>query len=199
VYKGGSGEILVPLSSLGVKKVGSRYSFDYKSSNKTLPHEITHQLTNSEYFRAGARGWFSEGLAEYIAVTDYRAGKFMVNGNKTDIIDYVTGVSKKGGRGRRLGNEISMPDLKEFMLMSYSDFTAKGNFNYGVGALLTYYFLHLDGDGERKNLNNFLMALNEGEQGEEALEKLLAGRTFDELEKEISKAWKSKRIKITFE
>ena len=204
VYKGGTGEILVPLSSLGVKQVGSRYMFDYKSTNKTLPHEIAHQLTNSEYFREGARGWFSEGLAEYIAVTDYRSGKFMVNGNRTDIIKYVTEGSRKDGRGRHLGNEIDMPDLKEFMLMSYSDFTSRGNFNYGVSALLVYYFFHMDGEeredgeGERENLNKFLIALNEGKKGEEALNELLAGRTFDELEKEISKAWKSKRIKMTF-
>ena len=198
VYRSGSGEILIPLTSLGVKKIGSKYTYDYKKTNKTLPHEIAHQLTNIEYFRPGARGWFSEGLAEYIAVTDYRSGKFIVNGNRKDIVDYVTGVSKKDNRGRLLGNEISAPDLKEFMLMSYSDFTSNGNFNYGFSALITYYFLHMDGEGKRKNLNNFLRALNDGKSGEEAISELLAGRSFDELEKEITKAWRSRRVKIMF-
>jgi len=198
VYRSGSGEILIPLTSLGVKKVGSKYTYDYKSTNKTLPHEIAHQLTNTEYFRPGARGWFSEGLAEYIAVTDYRSGKFMVNGNRRDIVDYVTDVSKRDNRGRRLGTEITAPDLKEFMLMSYSEFTSNGNFNYGFSALITYYFLHMDGEGERKNLNNFLKALNSGKVGEEAVNELLAGRTFDELEKAITKAWRSRRVKIMF-
>ncbi len=193
-----SGEILIPLTSLGVKKLGSSYAYDYKSTNKTLPHEIAHQLTNTEYFRPGAMGWFSEGLAEYIAITDYRSGKFMVSGNRTDIVKYVTEVSKKDNRGRMLGDEITAPDLKKFMLMDYSDFRQNGNFNYGFSALLTYYFIHMDGEGKRKNLNKFLTALNEGKQGEEALNELLAGRTFDELEKEISKAWKSRRVEITF-
>lgn len=198
VYMSGSGVIMVPLSGLGVKKVGSGYMFDYKATNKTLPHEITHQLTNTEYFASGARGWFSEGLAEYIAVTDYRSGKFMVNGNLTEIRRYVTDFSRKDGRGRNLGDEFSAPDLKKFMLMSYGEFTANGNFNYGLGALITYYFLHMDKDGERKNIVAFLTALNAGKEGEEALKALLAGRTFDELEEQIHKAWRSRGVKINF-
>lgn len=198
VYMPSSGVIMVPLSSLGVKKVGSKYMFDYKATNKTLPHEIAHQLTNTEYFAPGPRGWFSEGLAEYIAVTDYRSGKFMVNGNLNEIRRYVTGFSRKDNRGRNIGEEFTAPDLKQFMLMSYGEFTANGNFNYGLGALITYYFLHMDNDGDRKNIIQFLTALNEGKQGEEALKVLLAGRTFDELEKLIHKAWRSRGVKINF-
>ena len=70
--------VMVPLTSLGVKKVGSSYSIDYKRENTTLAHELAHQLTDHYYFRSGAGGWFSEGLAEYIAVTPYRSGSFNV-------------------------------------------------------------------------------------------------------------------------
>ena len=65
----GRGVVMVPFDSLGLKKLGSSYSYDYKGKNKVLPHEITHQLTDSEYFQVGARGWFSEGLSDYVAVT----------------------------------------------------------------------------------------------------------------------------------
>ncbi len=198
VYMSGRGVIMIPLSSLGVKKVGSRFMFDYKVSNKTLPHEIAHQLTNIEYFRSGSVGWFSEGLAEYIGATAYRSGKFMVNGNLKDIKDYVTKGSRKDGRGRYLGEKIQAPDIKQYMLMSYSDFTSKANFNYGLGALITYYFLHMENNGDRKNINAFLSALNEGKRGEEALYVLLAGRSYDELEKSISKEWRKRGVRITF-
>lgn len=198
VYMPSSGFIMVPLSSLGVKKVGSRYMFDYKVSNKTLPHEITHQLTNTEYFNHGALGWFSEGLAEYIAATAYRSGKFMVNGNLNDIRSYVTEGSRKDGQGRYLGDELKAPKLKKFMLMSYGEFTLNGNFNYGLGALITYYFMHMEDDGDRKNINLFLTALNDGKLGEDALKVLLAGRTFEELEEDITKAWRTRGIKIEF-
>ncbi len=36
--------VLVPLSSLGLKRVGSRYSLEGRGENHTLIHEITHQL-----------------------------------------------------------------------------------------------------------------------------------------------------------
>lgn len=190
--------IMVPLTSLGVKKVGSGYMFDYDGSNKTLPHEITHQLTHREYYNAGAVGWFTEGLAEYIGVTDYRSGKFMINGNRKDIIEYVTGFAKKTNRGRNLGKEFNAPDLKEYMNMSYGNFTSNGNFNYGLGCLITYYFLHLDKENGRKDINAFLQALNEGKKGKEALDVLLNGKTYDEMEQAIYKAWKSKGVKINF-
>jgi len=198
VFIGGKNVVMAPLESVGVKKVGSSYMFDYKGSNQTLPHELTHQLTDEEYYSPGAMGWFSEGLAEYVANTPYRSGKYMVRTNLSSIKAYATEYGKKGRGGRALGEKISAPDLKEYMLMPYSSFTGNANFNYGLGMLITYYFFHWDGEGDRTNINAFLKALKEGKQGEEALTVLLNGRSWDVLEKEISKAWRSRGIKITF-
>ena len=197
VFIGGKGVVMVPLVSLGVKKVGSGYMFDYKGSNKTLPHELTHQVTDSEYFASGARGWFSEGLAEYVATTPYRSGKFMVRSNLSAIKAYATGFSKDG-RGRNIGEDISAPDLKEYMLQPYGSFTGNGNFNYALGLLITYYYFHWDGEGDRANINAFLKALKDGKRGEEALNMLLNGRSWDEMEKAISKSWRTRGVKIEF-
>ena len=38
----------------------------------------------------------------------------------------------------------------------------------------------------------------EGKRGEEALNVLLAGRSFDELEEAITKSWRSRGVKIKF-
>jgi len=198
VFIGGKGVVMAPLESVGVKKVGSGYMFDYKGSNKTLPHEITHQLTDDEYYSRGAMGWFSEGLAEYVANTPYRSGKFMVKTNLSAIKAYATEYGKKGRGGRALGDKISAPDLKEYMLMPYSSFTGNANLNYGLGMLITYYFFHWDGEGDRVNINAFLKALKEGKTGEDALNVLLNGRSWDDLEKSITKAWRSRGVKITF-
>ena len=196
--RGGNGIVMAPLSGLGVKKVGSGYMFDYKGSNKTLPHEITHQLTDREYYQAGARGWFSEGLAEYVANTPYRSGKYMVKTNLSSIKDYATGYGKDGRGGRALGEKISAPDLQTYMLQSYANFVGNANFNYGMGLLITYYYFHWDNDGDRSNMNAFLKALKEGKKGDEALNVLLNGRSWDEMEKQIMKAWRSRGVRITF-
>ena len=197
VYLSKTNVVMVPLSSLGVKKLSGSYTYDYKSDNSVLIHELVHQLTDHEYFLHGALGWFSEGLAEYCSVTPYRSGKFLSRSVKDDVRDYVTAFGKEGKGGRALGTEFPAPDLRAFMLQSYSSFTANANYNYGLGALITYYFFHMESD--RRNITSFLKALKQGKTGEVALAELLNGRTFDELEQDIHKAWKSSGIKIHFQ
>lgn len=198
VYMPSKDVIMVPCESLGLIKRGSSWALDYDKTNKTLPHEITHQLMDKEYYAPGASGWFSEGIAEYIAVTPYRSGKFTVSKAKSAIEQYVTNFSKSDNRGRNLGEEINAPDLEKFMMMSYRDFTKNGNFNYGLGALLVTYFNHYDGEGDAENMKNFLRALKEGKKGLEAIEVLRAGRTFEELEEDITKGWRKRGVKINF-
>ncbi|MGJ8672878.1 hypothetical protein [Rubritalea sp.] len=200
VYMSGKDVIMVPCQSLGLIKRGSSWALDYDRSNKTLPHEITHQLTDREYYAEGARGWFSEGFAEYVAVTPYRSGKFSVSKAPSYVEQYVTSFAKADNRGRNLGEEISAPKLESFMTMSYGDFAFAGNanFNYGLGALLVTYFNHYDGEGDAANLKNFLGALKEGKKGKEALEVLRAGRSWEELEEDVTTGWRKRGVKINF-
>ena len=190
--------VMVPLTSLGVKKLGSSYTVDYGESNKTLPHELAHQLTDRYYYAKGARGWFSEGLAEYVAVTPYRSGNFSVTKTLRAAKDYATEYGREGNGGRALGNEIQAPELKGYMLQDYGSFTSNSNFNYGLGLLITTYFFEIEGKGDRVAITAFLKALREGKQGAEALEALLQGRSYNELAKDISKGWKSRGVDIDF-
>ncbi|MEM9080110.1 MAG: hypothetical protein AAGC74_05395, partial [Verrucomicrobiota bacterium] len=198
VYMPGKDIIMVPLTSLGVKKIGSSYSIDYREDNKTLPHELTHQLTDHFYYEQGSMGWFSEGLAEYIAVTPYRSGSFNVKLAVNSIRAYATEYGRKDQGGRALGTEISAPPLSQYMLQDYRSFVANANFNYGLGLLITTYFFHMDGDGDRKAITAFLKTLRDGKKGEEALSALRQNRTFDELAKDITKGWRSKGVRIQF-
>lgn len=198
VFMGGRNLIMVPLNSLGVRPVGSGYMLDRDKSSKTLPHEITHQLTPSRYFNKGSRGWFTEGIAEYVAITPYRTGSYNVRSNFKPIVEYVTAFSKEYNTGRNIGTKIKLPPLEEFFTQEYSAFLANASLNYGAAALLTYYFFHFDGDGDAKRIKAFLNALQDGKQGKEALAVLLDGRTYDQLEQEIQKAWGRKGVDFTF-
>ncbi len=189
--------ILIPLTSLGLKKVGSSYMYDHKGNNFIISHELTHQLTDYEYFASGANGWFSEGLAEYVAYTPYRSGKYMVRSNISSIKAIATAYGKRGRAGHALGEKFTAPDLETFMTQPYSKFLSTPKFSYPFSALLTYYFFHMEDD--RSNINAFLKALKEGKKGKSALKELLNGRSFDELEKQITKAWKSRGIRINFQ
>jgi hypothetical protein len=198
VYIGGKEIVMVPLESLGVRPVGSGYMLDRDKSNSTLPHELAHQLTPRPYYREGSMGWFTEGLAEYIATTPYRAGSYNVRNNMRDIIQYVTAYGEDGKGGRALGTEIKLPKLRSFMMQSYEGFLSKPQVSYGCGLLITTYFFHMDGNGDGARAKAFLKALRSGKEGDEALAVLLDGRTFDQLEKDIIKGWKSKGVTFTF-
>ena len=197
VYMPGRNTVMVPLTSLGVRPVGSGYMLNRDRTNGTLVHELTHQLTPGPYYSRGAMGWFSEGLAEYVTATPYRSGIFKVKSNFDDIVAYATGYGKDDTRGRALGDKIQAPALKDFMLMSYGNFTGpRANFNYGFGLILTTYFLHLDGDGDAARTKKFLQALRDGKSGQDAIDILLDGRSYEEMQEAISKGWKRKRVDI---
>jgi hypothetical protein len=198
VFIGGKATVMVPLTSLGVRPVGSGYMLDRDKSSKTLPHELTHQLTPHAYFESGALGWFTEGIAEYIAVTPYRSGAYSVRNNHNDIIAYATGYGAKNSGGRALGKDIQLPPLKTFMLQDYGNFLENPQVNYGGSLLIAYYFLQMDGEGDGKRIKAFLKALRDGKTGEEALAFLLDGRTFEQLAKDISKGWSRRGIDLTF-
>jgi hypothetical protein len=199
VFMSGKNIVMVPLTSLGVRPMGSGYILDRDKANGTLVHELTHQLTPDSYYEDGALGWFSEGIAEYATATPYRAGIFKVRSNFDDIVAYATGYGKDDTQGRALGEKIKAPALKDFFSMSYREFAGEeGNFNYGFGLMLTTYFLHLDGEGDGARMKKFLKALRDGESGQDALDVLLDGRSYKEMEEAISKAWKKKRVEIDF-
>jgi len=199
VYMGRKNIVMVPLESVGVKKFGSAYTRDRDKSSGTLVHELTHQLTPFEYYESGALGWFSEGLAEYTTATPYRNGRFRLTNNVKKVAEYISSFGADGKAGRGLGAAFTAPDLKQFMLMPYSEFTGgNANFNYGFGCFLTTYFIHIDGDGDAARLKAFLKGLREGKRGEVALAVLLDGRSFDELEEDISKGWRRRGIKVDF-
>ncbi len=198
VFIGGKRAVLVPLESLGVKPVGSSYMLDRDKSSNTIPHELTHQLSPRCYFVEGAMGWFSEGIAEFVAVTPYRSGTFNVRGNQRPIMEYVTGYGAKEKGGRALGTKIEMPALKAFMLQDYASFQEEPQLGYGGGLLLVTYFLQMDGAGDGKRIKAYLKALHDGKEGEEALAVLLDGRSFEQLQQEITKAWGRKGVDFSF-
>ncbi|MEM7602505.1 MAG: hypothetical protein AAF357_13935 [Verrucomicrobiota bacterium] len=195
----------MPLTSLGVKKVGSNYSVDYDKENSTLSHEIAHQITDYAYYAPGLRGWFTEGLAEYIAMSGYRSGKFNVD-DLSKLRETVTAYGENNTGGRALGDELNAPNLEDFFMQSYSSFTSNANFNYGLAALVVYYFFHMDGEKDAARIKALLKATKASfaeaqatnQRPEFSFDPLLDGRTWDEMEEDITKAWRGRRIKINF-
>ncbi|MEP2776363.1 MAG: hypothetical protein ABJQ29_07010 [Luteolibacter sp.] len=191
--------VLVPMASLGLVKGGTGYSRDMDGHNKVLIHELVHQLTPAAYYAHGSKGWFTEGLAEYVAITPYFTGSFRPDVHGNAVLEYVSATGEGGKGGRNLGKSITAPRLRDFMLMDYRSFSGENaSRNYGLGLLVTHYFFHMSENGHARRITAFLKALHAGENGEQALSHLLAGGTWEKLEKEISDAWGRKGIEISF-
>lgn len=193
---GDRGKILVPFKSLGVQTFGSTYTIDRKKEPSTLIHELTHQLMT---YRAKQSSWFCEGSAEYVANTPYAGGRFNFSSNKNSIVERVTAYGKKNTGGRALGEEFDAPSLEAYMNMPYEQFTgSQANLNYGLAALMAYYFYHMDGNGDAKRVKAYIKAVQSGTNEKEAQKLLLDGRTYEELAKEIEQKWRRAGVKIHF-
>jgi hypothetical protein len=193
------GFVLVPMASLGLTKSSTGFTLDRKRDNSILVHELAHQLTPEAYFVPGARGWFTEGLAETMAVTPYSWNYFSIDTSGTLEKDYVTANGRAGNGGRALGTTIHAPRLKHFLTMPYEQFSgANANMHYGIALLVTHYFLQMEGDGKARKITQFLKSLHSGASGDAALAQLLGGDSYETLENKITTAWAKKGIQIQF-
>jgi hypothetical protein len=194
--RGDDTKVLVPLRSMGVRRIGSDYTVDSKDGdNRILPHEITHQVMERTVKRAS---WYIEGSAEYVAHTPYTGGRFRIGSNRSAIIEAVTAYGKDNIGGNALGKEIRMSRLRDFMELPYENFVADSRLNYGLGCLLTYYFYHQDGEGDAKRIKDYLRELQSGRKETDAREKLLDGRTWEEMEDALAKGMRRFGVKLSF-
>lgn len=196
------GVVHVPFISLGLKKVGQQYTIDRQGDPHTLIHEITHQMTLGATYRPESRPptWFTEGIAEYVGYTPYKNGTFNFGATKTFLVAGVTEYGKKNTGGRAMGDEFSFMPLREFMNLEHQQFmTGNAQHNYGFSALLTYYFFHIDGKGDAARIKKYLQAFQEAQGREKANEALLDGRSWEELQKEVSLGMSRQlKVKVNF-
>jgi hypothetical protein len=213
VYRSGAKALMVPLSSLGVKMVGSRVTLDKvgDDDNATLIHEITHQMMN--HWLPVLPTWYSEGSAEYTEILEYNAnGRFSLSGLRQRLEAYV----KRGNYWRT--TPFVMLNLQELMeiesrawasalttpiqVPNVSGATQAGQ-NYCSAGLLTYYFYHLDGNGDAAHIISYLREIEAaGRSADEpaaAKKHLLRERTYEQLAEDVKKALKKEGVDIEFE
>jgi len=204
VYFTGKKALMVPLSSLGVKMVGSRVSLENNSGddNATLIHEITHQMMNHWLGRLPT--WYTEGSAEYVEMLEYkRNGGFSLLGLSRQLQDYARRMNRSGG-----GKSFTMIDLEELMTIKFDRWAAalakdgSATENYGSAGLLTYYFYHLDGRGDAANIIAYLREVQNAKGAEEeqaAVKKhLMRERTYAQLAEDVKKALRKEGLDISF-
>ena len=202
IYLGHHDAILIPLLHSGIRRAeNGTFEKNPDQDYKVIIHEVTHLLTPKTYFKPGVQGWLSEGVAEYLAFTDYSRWGFRADNPIHSIreSDVAYGPQKKGGRV--LGEKITMPDLKDFMLRANEEFREDPNALYGRSLLLVTYFLFWDEDGNKRAIQEFLQVIRSNPKTnnfEEAYQKLLGNRTTEQLEEQIATAWRRRKVYLSF-
>ena len=187
--------ILVPVSSMGVKVVNGRVQTDRTESTETLIHEITHQMMN-KWLPLLPR-WYAEGSAEYVAMADYLHGRFFLNQMEDRLRLNLRrrGQSSRDYRMLRPG-ELMTLDGKSWGKAVAAN-AAGASLNYASASLLTYYFYHLDGNGDCAAMLKYLSALKQGVPEVEAVKILLGERSMADLERDVVNAFEQHNIHLS--
>lgn len=194
VYNRQTQEILVPLEHLGVRRSSSGFTFDRHTDNGTLIHEITHQVMHPWLPKMPV--WLIEGSAEYMETIPYQRGVF--DFQRQDLRRYLERTLMRGT------GTFAMVPVEELLGLTrgswrehFAGSADEIRRNYGSALLLTYYFLHLDGDRDAIRIRRYLQALGAGMPEEDARSHLLDGRTPAELERQVIQSIKRQRISVT--
>lgn len=188
--------IKVPLPNLGVEYTGTRFVVDSNKRSTILTHEIAHQVM-MRWLMTPMPTWLSEGIAEVVSCQEYSNGRFKLSSMDRAIVEDVT-----YGQGR----DFTMVNLEKLINISHrqwSDELAEGNggINYRSANVLAYFFLRLDGEGDAAHLVEFIKELpSSREEDLPALQEkhILRGRSYEDLQEELAKAWRSQGLKIEF-
>ncbi len=191
------GVILVPLESIGVKIVSDRVQTERSDRHETLIHEITHQMMNAWLPRLPT--WFIEGSAEYTAMAEYIHGRFYMSQMQDRLRNYL---KMRGQKDRQIVMRFPaalMTTDNATWAQALGSNPYAANANYASAAILTYYFYHLDGNGDAAHVIAWLRDLERGRLPAEALEEhLVRGRNPEKLANDIVKAFHLIGMKVDF-
>ncbi len=187
--------IIIPLEHLGVRPSSSGFTYDRHGDNSTLIHEITHQVMRP--WLGILPTWLTEGMAVWMETVPFSRGTFQVRQQFPG--DYLA------ARARTMGHPLPVTPVEELMTLSHREWNA--HFGQNVPALrrnyhsaltLTHFFLRMDGDGDGAGLAAYLRAVRGGMAEEAARDRfLLRGRSFEELETEMIRAYGRRGVRLT--
>jgi hypothetical protein len=200
LYRGSTGEVMVPLPSLGVRKLPSdRWIMEDHKDNQPLLHEVTHQVMGP--WLTVLPMWLIEGAAEYVAAARCSMrSKLTLHASPDNLFTFLR--EQMGVPNRA----IDMRHPQRLMVMDFDkwqrDLAGRdGIKNYYSAMLLFYYYAHLDGDGTGRHLMDYFKARVASETPDDDTADrdahLLRGRTWEELWSDIARALAAYKVKLS--
>ena len=162
VYMPARKVFMVPFESLGLKEMSSGWQRTSEYTTKTLIHELTHMMMDDALQTLPM--WLIEGAAEYMELMPMRIGAFSPEGHLSALRKHNAQepafslnetFSMDHGTWQNGGKPLRSPGLPPTLRPETAAEIPK---LYHAGLLLTYYFIHLDGDGDAARLQRFIAA-----------------------------------------
>ncbi len=205
-YNGRTREVLVSLERL-VEPKGHRSNLEPRQRYRLLVHELVHQAMGERLHLLPT--WFTEGIAEYFAATQFAPGRYKFENCSRAIIDHLNAVWLHDRR-----RAVTLPEVRTLIAMPAATWAADNRRSpeiayakYAGSLLLAHYQLELASRGIGA-LGEFLETGPEhtrvpGERRRFRVrtpdQKLLwEDRPPDAVQRGLTKYWKSKGLGLRF-
>ena len=182
-------QVMIPFESLGLNRSGAVQKEDIDT------HALVHELTHQQFLLNSLPIWANEGWAEYVGYVPYVG----------EDLDFDRGFSLILHTARERSGQGALDfdfTLEEFLTMDQQRMYAcmpQGKDTYTLSVMTVAFFVHLDGKRGIDAMKAYLRAILDGKSHEEAAGILVAPyRTPIRLQQAFTRAWKSKKVKVTF-
>lgn len=183
-------KVMVPFESLGLGANGSVVSRDINT------HVLVHELTHQNFVRNGLPIWGQEGWAEYLGYIPYVGETLDFNRGFSMILHE----AKKRSDAGALHFPFSLEEFLDMDQATMYGHMGSGKDTYMLSVMLISFYVHLDGKKGVEAMKAYMQALLDGTPNPQAVQELIKPhRDADKLEKDFTRAWKRKKVDVSFE
>ncbi|MBR5194738.1 MAG: hypothetical protein IKW48_01205 [Akkermansia sp.] len=182
-------KVMIPFPSLGIGRSGKVEREDIDT------HALVHELTHQQFLLNSLPIWANEGWAEYVGYVPYVG----------EDLDFDRGFSLILHAARQRAEHGALDfdfKLEEFFTMNQQTmygYMPQGKDTYMLSVMTVAFFVHLDGKKGVDAMKAYLQALLDGKSPEDAAQELIKPhRTAARLQQDFIRAWKSKKVKVSF-
>ena len=182
-------KVMIPFSSLGIGRSGKVEREDIDT------HALVHELTHQQFLLNALPIWANEGWAEYVGYVPYVGEDLDFDRGFSLILHAAKQRAERGA----LDFDFKLEDFFTMNQQTMYGYMPQGKDTYMLSVMTVAFFVHLDGKKGVDAMKAYLQALLDGKSPEEAAQELIKPhRTAARLQQDFIRAWKSKKVKVSF-
>lgn len=182
-------KVMIPFPSVGIGRSGRVEREDIDT------HALVHELTHQQFLLNALPIWANEGWAEYVGYVPYVGEDLDFDRGFSLILHTAKQRAEQGA----LDFDFKLVDFFTMNQETMYGYMPRGKDTYMLSVMTVAFFVHLDGKKGVEAMKAYLQALLDGKSPDEAAQELIKPyRSADLLEKKFIRAWKSKKVKVSF-